>query len=131
MLGLRNEHCVVCFSLDGGEGLASGTVHILSQGKLLWLVNDAEKLWVEAALCMLVRAPQKRFLLVIHRNAMVVTASNVDEEVLALSFDALRAGIKGSLFAFSYFGHPKLAEVVLTPSENCACICALIELKWR
>jgi hypothetical protein len=91
MLGLRNEHCVACLGLNGREGLASRTVHVFSQCQLFRLVNYSVKIRVEAALRLLIAAPQKRFLLVVQRNAVVIAAGNIYEEVLALSFNAMGA----------------------------------------
>jgi len=55
------------------------------------LINYAIKIRVEATLRLLIAAPQKRFLLVVQRNTVVIAAGNIYEEVLALSFNAMGA----------------------------------------
>jgi len=55
------------------------------------LINYAIKIRVEATLRLLIAAPQKRFLLVVQRNTVVIAAGNIYEEVFVLSFNAMGA----------------------------------------
>jgi len=88
-------------------------------------------LWVETQLAMLVRAPQEDLLGVRQHQALVVSASGVNYELLRQTLESSWLAFKRkALTVFLWRGIPELHIVVLTPGEDrsgvCHCECMLI-----